>query len=271
MHKIFFSLVIGILATLLVFQFSGCTQVDQIKTSVADQLAFDFGNRAMAKKDYAAAAAHYRSAVAAGNAEAGYYLGLLSAGGGDIPINEDEAFRSMRMSAEKGYAPAQEHLGMWYLVGTVAPKDPPEAARWFNKAADQGDRSAMFFLGTMYAKGQGVPKDYSTALGWFQMASAKGFPVPPEYLTMDGIATLDREYQSAQIPTEKSVVPSRAATVRNVQDGLTQLGYQPGPVDGMMGKKTANAIKAFQQDVNLPVDGRVSAALMRRIDEKLAE
>ena len=128
----------------------------------------------------------------------------------------------------------------------------------------------MFFLGVMHARGEGVSKDYNTALGWFQMATAKGFPVPSEYLTMEGIAALDREYQSAQAAAAKPAVESRPATVRNVQDGLTQLGYKPGPVDGMMGKKTANAIKAFQRDVDMPADGKVSDALMRRIDEKLA-
>lgn len=40
---------------------------------------------AMATEDYAAAATHYRRAAAAGNAEAAYYLGLISAAGGDMP------------------------------------------------------------------------------------------------------------------------------------------------------------------------------------------
>lgn len=265
----FFFLSCAILMILWTVQFTGCAQVDQAKTSLANQIAFENGNKAMANEDYDLAADQYRKAAAAGNAEAAYYLGLLASGGGNLPINEQEAFQSMHMSAEKGYGPAQKLLGMWHMKGDFAPKDPAKAIYWFNKAADQGDRSAMFFLGTMCAKGQGVPRDYDTALGWFQMARAKGFPVKPELLTLEGVAAFGRKFDSAPAAIEKSTLQDRPATVRNVQDGLTRLGYKPGPVDGMMGKKTANAIRAFQRDVDMPVDGKVSDALMHRIDEQL--
>jgi g-D-glutamyl-meso-diaminopimelate peptidase len=33
------------------------------------------------------------------------------------------------------------------------------------------------------------------------------------------------------------------------------LGYNPGPVDGLMGSKTERAIKSFQKDVGLVQDG----------------
>jgi hypothetical protein len=50
--------------------------------------------------------------------------------------------------------------------------------------------------------------------------------------------------------------------VQLVQALLTQLGYEPGPVDGVMGKKTEAAIKAFQKNVNLPEDGKPSMELI---------
>ena len=259
-----------LLMSLWTVQFAGCAQVDQAKTSIGKQVAFENGNKALANEDYDVAAEQYRKAATAGNAEAGYNLGILSTGVGNVPVNKQEAFESMRMSAEKGYGPAQHHLGMWYMIGSFAPKDPTKAVHWFNKAADQGDRSAMFFLGTLYAKGQGVPRDYNKALGWFQMARAKGFPVKPEHLTLEGIAAYGEKFTGTPKIEKNPVIKTRPATVRNVQDGLTQLGYKPGPVDGMMGKRTANAIRAFQRDVDMPVDGKVSDALMRRIDETLS-
>ncbi len=264
----------GILSVLLMLQFTGCAQVDQLKTKVADQSAFEDGNKALVRSDHAAAAANFRKAAAGGHPQAAYYLGLLSAGGGDIPKDETEALKWMRLAAEQGYAPAQEHLGMWYLTGVMAPENPAEAAAWFRKAADQNDASAMFFLGSMTAKGQGVAKNYDTALMWFQSAAAKGFPVPPGYLTADGVAAMDRASRSAAPPpvqtqTAPPAVQRRPATVKNVQAGLIELGYKPGPADGVMGKNTVNAIRAFQQDANLPVDGRVSEELMQRIEEKL--
>jgi peptidoglycan hydrolase-like protein with peptidoglycan-binding domain len=53
-----------------------------------------------------------------------------------------------------------------------------------------------------------------------------------------------------------SEVKSRP-TVRQIQLALKNAGYDPGSVDGKMGKQTRNAIKAFQKDNKLSTDGRV--------------
>lgn len=45
------------------------------------------------------------------------------------------------------------------------------------------------------------------------------------------------------------------ATVREVQQRLISLGYQPGPADNVRGQKTVAAIEAFQRDYGLVVDG----------------
>ena len=50
--------------------------------------------------------------------------------------------------------------------------------------------------------------------------------------------------------------------VFDTQASLTRLGYDPGPVDGVFGQRTANAISQFQVYNRLPVDGRPSPALL---------
>lgn len=50
--------------------------------------------------------------------------------------------------------------------------------------------------------------------------------------------------------------------VYSVQSSLVRLGYNPGPVDGVMGPGTANAISQFQYANRLPVDGRPSPQLL---------
>lgn len=42
-----------------------------------------------------------------------------------------------------------------------------------------------------------------------------------------------------------------------VQVRLIELGYNPGPADGIRGAKTIEAIKQFQRDHNIPADGVV--------------
>jgi peptidoglycan hydrolase-like protein with peptidoglycan-binding domain len=55
------------------------------------------------------------------------------------------------------------------------------------------------------------------------------------------------------------------STVRNIQAGLQRLGYDPGPADGRFGPKTETAIRRFQQDNGLPVDGEPTAATWEEI------
>ena len=58
------------------------------------------------------------------------------------------------------------------------------------------------------------------------------------------------------------------ATVRDIQAGLQRLGYSPGPADGRMGPKTAAAIRQYQQDNGMPVDGQASQAVLDSIRAK---
>lgn len=50
---------------------------------------------------------------------------------------------------------------------------------------------------------------------------------------------------------------SQGGCVRIIQQRLTDLGYQPGTVDGIYGQNTANAVKVFQQRSGLTQDGVV--------------
>lgn len=46
-------------------------------------------------------------------------------------------------------------------------------------------------------------------------------------------------------------------TTRELQQRLTALGYNPGPIDGVLGRRTISAIKDFQKKIGLEVDGVV--------------
>ncbi|MDP2906057.1 MAG: peptidoglycan-binding domain-containing protein [Candidatus Omnitrophota bacterium] len=45
--------------------------------------------------------------------------------------------------------------------------------------------------------------------------------------------------------------------LKQIQTALKRAGYDPGSMDGKMGKQTRQAIKAFQKANNLSADGRV--------------
>ena len=63
--------------------------------------------------------------------------------------------------------------------------------------------------------------------------------------------------------------PANSGAVSRVQSGLSRLGYHPGAVDGTMGSQTETAIRNYQRDHNLLVDGRPTAELAQHFDEQL--
>ena len=48
-------------------------------------------------------------------------------------------------------------------------------------------------------------------------------------------------------------------SVRNAQQALKDKGFDPGPVDGVMGPKTHAATRSYQEKNNLAADGRLGA------------
>jgi peptidoglycan hydrolase-like protein with peptidoglycan-binding domain len=55
--------------------------------------------------------------------------------------------------------------------------------------------------------------------------------------------------------------------VRDLQEALKALGFNPGPIDGPFGTATETAVKAFQQAKGITVDGVVGTITWRNIDE----
>lgn len=68
------------------------------------------------------------------------------------------------------------------------------------------------------------------------------------------------EKQAATVTiSKKKVIPEVKSrpNIKQIQIALANAGYNPGAIDGKMGKLTKEAIKAFQKANNLPADGKV--------------
>ena len=50
-----------------------------------------------------------------------------------------------------------------------------------------------------------------------------------------------------------------------VQTKLTQLGYYHGPIDGVIGRQSQEAIKAFQRTEGQPITGLINPALLKTL------
>jgi peptidoglycan hydrolase-like protein with peptidoglycan-binding domain len=90
--------------------------------------------------------------------------------------------------------------------------------------------------------------------------------------TLESGATASDRYSrgSEEITLEKPVVTRIAPeemTKLDVQEALKNAGYYNGSIDGKFGPMTVQAIKDFQEDVGLKVDGIAGS----RTKEKLAK
>jgi hypothetical protein len=66
------------------------------------------------------------------------------------------------------------------------------------------------------------------------------------------------QVSAPKVVTKKIAVPELKSRPKpkHIQIALKNAGFDPGPIDGKMGKRTIEALKAFQRNHNLPADGK---------------
>ncbi|HVK70297.1 MAG TPA: peptidoglycan-binding protein [Polyangium sp.] len=56
--------------------------------------------------------------------------------------------------------------------------------------------------------------------------------------------------------------------ISGAQGRLSNLGYNPGPVDGVLGRRTRTALALFQHDEKLDVTGKLDDTTKKKLEEK---
>ena len=226
----------------------------------------------------------WRKAAEQGDAAAQLNLGFMYGNGEGVPEDDRQAMLWYRKAAEQGNTAAQFNLGLMYANGDGVPEDDRQAVFWWRKAAEQGDAAAQLNLGAMYADGEGVPKDDVQAYAWFNLAGAQGYEQAEQARTLIRQGMTSAQIAEAQklsrqlaawieedrgepVPDLVSGDPVRSPdlsrdAVRQVQTYLALLGYDPGPVDGLPGRRTTAAVRRFQQDLGMTPTGRISDELL---------
>ena len=126
--------------------------------------------------------------------------------------------------------------------------------------------------------------DVTGNMGNKTLAAIKAFQekmglTPSGELTRTTLRRLDEEYakfQSKSTTSSSNATPSPAnsvdaATVRDVQQKLKDLGIYSGEVTGNIGAKTTAAIKAFQEKYGLTADGVIGNATLAKLNEVTSE
>jgi len=80
------------------------------------------------------------------------------------------------------------------------------------------------------------------------------------------LATLPKENPDFDKPLRMIITLNQEPNVnKTLQSLLNKMGFDAGPVDGVVGRRTRAAISLFQEGADLPVTGQVTTALIKRV------
>lgn len=223
-------------------------------------------------KDDTQAARWFERAAVQGMASAQYNLGVMYDRGLGLTEDPTLAFFWYQSAAEQGHARAQHNLATAFADGRGTNQDLAQAARWFELAAASGVPESQYYLGVMYERGMGVPQNTARATALYRSAANQGHKQAVERLTAlraaaPGGAPGATVSQVEDFTTGKRDAALPRATIAEIQRLLSRLDFDPGPADGVMGKKTVDAIAKYQAMADMPVDGKASASLLDELRE----
>ena len=146
--------------------------------------------------------------------------------------------------------------GMYQIMGFNHKLCGHESVTEFVTAMKQSHRQQLdafvqFIINTNLARALRVKDWYSFARGYNGPAFAKN----SYHLKMKSA------YNAAKAISDRNIV-------RDVQSMLTDLGFDPGVIDGIYGKNTRRAILAFETARNMNPTGSVQASVVNKLLEE---
>jgi localization factor PodJL len=181
--------------------------------------------------------------------EQNYQLAMRLREGDGMARDESRALTLLTLAAEGDHADAQFKLAEAYANGEGVQKEVAWATMWYGRAAAIGHTESQYRLALAYANATGIDGSFIDAFKWATIAAAAGHDEAGKLR-----ASLSRRMIREEIApaTEAATRWHPAAEhpnpdeplIRYVQYSLRQLGYDAGPVDGVVGARTRKAIKS---------------------------
>ncbi|MDH6265675.1 localization factor PodJL [Rhizobium sp. SG_E_25_P2] len=261
----------------------------------ADPLAFfeigaRFADGRGLAADPKAAITWYQRAADAGFAPAQYRLASIYEKGLGVDRDIAKARTLYAEAAAQGNTSAMHNLAVLNATGAEGKPDFAEAARWFKEAAEHNVRDSQYNLAILYARGNGVPQDLTQSYKWFAVAAMQGdqdaaqkrdevanalgaekLKAAKAEVDLWRAAPVNEDANNPVVPDDWVAKANTTASVdmkkviRNIQAILNNNGFDAGPADGAIGKKTVEAIKAFQKKVGQEPTGKIDEALVKEL------
>lgn len=233
------------------------------------------------------AAALMRRAAEQGVPDAMRVYGLMVTRGEGV-AQDAEAGRSFVVrAAEAGNVQAMHDAGGLFINAPETPETRAAAARWFQEAALHGLSDSQFNMALLFQEGFGVPQSTADAYTWFLIAANAGDSAagdraaqlrpslsPGTRAEAEGAASsfqprpVDAAAQGQYPPQAWTAGPAQLTA--RAQALLTDLGYDAGPADGVLGERTRRAIVRYQRDAGLEPGAPLNASLVARLEQSAA-
>lgn len=233
-------------------------------------------------KDLARAILLYRVAAAAGHPEAQYNLAIAYIDGIGTESNPQVATYYFEQAAEGGVIEAAYNLGLLHENGLLGESQPDEALFWYALAAEKGNPDAKKSMDMLKAQLSMTDEDVTKLMG--RIAKQKnGFindsgvvtlPEAKMIRTKDNVAEVSAP-APVTAPISKTTIKApvisavndqqSSALISQIEEQLGRLGLYAGLPDGKSSDKLVAAIKTYQKNNALTVDGNVNEDMLVRL------
>lgn len=260
-------------------------------------LRYDRGGFSM--PDYVEALSWYRRAAAQNHRDAAFALGLMYLRAEGVQQNYREADAWMARAEALGHAGAtaiREQIQPLIPVPVPPPPPPLQPTRFdiarikqlqtdlLGLGHDPGPidgivgtktRAAIqAFEGKAGLRVSGIPTDaLLKAIDAARGGASAPAPLPAAAAPAAPVAAVPGPVTpAASRPPAAAPAPRRqpisfdVGRIKAVQTDLKALGYDPGPIDGVVGLKTRITIQIVEERAKLPVTGRPTEALLTAIE-----
>ncbi|MEP3266027.1 MAG: peptidoglycan-binding protein [Hyphomicrobiales bacterium] len=261
------------------------------------EVARRYGKGDIFQRDIQKSAFWYRQAAEKQNAVAQYRLGTLYEEGIGLSKDVNEARRWYMRASDNGNALAMHNIAVLYTEGAFGEVDFQEAFKWFERGAAYGIKDSQFNLGILYVRGLGVKVSLPQAYKWFDIVAKGGdsdavekrddvakalrpdqleavkkesaiwkktewiasanIVTPPPSFWRDGT-----EIGAAVLHKEQPNIPRSSPLVKEAQQLLSGLGFNTGRPDGIIGKRTKEAVRSFEYELGIPQTGKINQKLL---------
>jgi TPR repeat protein len=205
---------------------------------------------------------YYQSAQQ-GVADSQYMVSQMLLFGDGIQPNSIEGMIWLEKAAQQDHSEAARDMGAYLLSGEFNQSRDPQRGIWFLERAAAGkDSFSMLTLGYLYLTGYGVNRNTETAAYWYGQAAQHGESIPSQWEDAGYLAGF-------QAPLPLNAKTELRSRVKRAQTGLKLLGYYKSTIDGIAGPGTARAVKQFQKEQQVEINGRIDVALMRQLYRRI--